>query len=71
MLADHAKDLNLAPGANVFSTRAQNDIIGVVTYATLGPDHGLPIRRHPVRSRTRSGLATWYPDRRGAQQLLG
>lgn len=38
VLADHAKDLNLAPGANVFSTRAQNDIIGVVTYATLGPD---------------------------------
>ncbi|ORV43374.1 hypothetical protein AWC02_15345 [Mycolicibacter engbaekii] len=38
MLADHASDLDLAPGARVFATRAENDIIGVVTGATLGPD---------------------------------
>ena len=38
VLAQHASDLNLAPGANVFSTRAENDVIGAVTYATLGPD---------------------------------
>lgn len=38
VLADHAGDLNLAPGAHVFASRAENDIIGAVTYASLGPD---------------------------------
>lgn len=38
MFADHASDLNLDPGAHVFSTRAYNDVIGVVTGMTLGPD---------------------------------
>lgn len=38
MLADRAGDLSLAAGANVFASRAENDIIGVATYATLGPD---------------------------------
>lgn len=38
VLADHAGDLNLAPGANVFASRAENDIIGIATYTTLGPD---------------------------------
>lgn len=38
VLADHATDLNLAPGAHVFASRAENDIIGIATYATLGPD---------------------------------
>ncbi|WP_234817975.1 alpha/beta hydrolase [Mycolicibacterium sphagni] len=38
VLAGHASDLSLAPGAHVFATRAQNDIIGIATYATLGAD---------------------------------
>ncbi|WP_256999843.1 putative alpha/beta hydrolase [Mycobacterium intracellulare] len=38
VLAGHASDLNLNPGAHVFATRAQNDVIGVVTGMTLGPD---------------------------------
>ena len=38
MLADQASDLSLTPGAHVFATRAENDIIGIATYATLGPD---------------------------------
>ncbi|KQY02935.1 hypothetical protein ASD37_25650 [Mycobacterium sp. Root135] len=38
MLAGHASDLNLDPGAHVYSTRAFNDVIGVATYASLGPD---------------------------------
>ncbi|MFV1362620.1 alpha/beta hydrolase [Mycolicibacterium elephantis] len=38
ILAAHASDLSLASGANVFASRAENDMIGVATYATLGPD---------------------------------
>ncbi len=38
ILADHASDLSLNEGANVYASRALNDIIGVATYATLGPD---------------------------------
>ncbi|MCG5433561.1 alpha/beta hydrolase family protein [Mycobacterium sp. MYCO198283] len=38
VLAEHAGDLNLDPGAHVYATRAYNDIIGVATYASLGPD---------------------------------
>lgn len=38
VLTDHAGDLNLAPGAHVYATKAQNDIIGVATGWTLGPD---------------------------------
>lgn len=38
MLTDHAGDLDLAPGARVYATRAENDVIGVVTGASLGPD---------------------------------
>ena len=38
ILAQHASDLNLDPGAHVFASRAENDIIGIATYATLGPD---------------------------------
>src|SRR5690606_39911033 len=38
MVADHASDLSLNEGANVYASRALNDIIGVPTYATLGPD---------------------------------
>ncbi|GAB1815557.1 alpha/beta hydrolase [Mycobacterium sp. MUNTM1] len=38
VLAGHASDLDLDPGAHVFATRAQNDVIGVVTGMTLGPD---------------------------------
>ena len=38
MLADHASELSLEAGAHVFASRAENDVIGVVTYATLGPD---------------------------------
>ncbi len=38
ILAGHASDLNLPADANVFATRAQNDIIGAVTGMTLGPD---------------------------------
>lgn len=38
MLAGHASDLNLDPGAHVYATRAENDLIGVATYASLGPD---------------------------------
>lgn len=37
MLAGHAGDLSLDPGAHVFATRAQNDIIGAVA-GVLGPD---------------------------------
>jgi hypothetical protein len=36
-LVGQAGDLNLDPGARVFATRAQNDIIGTVT-GVLGPD---------------------------------
>ncbi len=38
VLAGHASDLNLDSGAHVFATRAENDVIGVVTGMTLGPD---------------------------------
>ena len=38
MLAQHATDLSLDSGAHVFASRAENDVIGMVTYATLGPD---------------------------------
>lgn len=38
ILAQYASDLSLDPGAKVFATRAQNDIIGSVTGLTLGPD---------------------------------
>lgn len=38
MLAQHASDLSLETGAHVFATRAENDVIGMATYATLGPD---------------------------------
>lgn len=38
VIADHASDLSLAPGAHVFASRAENDLIGIATYATLGPD---------------------------------
>lgn len=38
ILAENAGDLSLTPGAHVFATRAENDIIGIATYATLGPD---------------------------------
>lgn len=38
MLAEHASDLDLDPGARVYATRAENDVIGVVTGASLGPD---------------------------------
>ncbi len=38
MLTGHASDLNLDPGAHVYATRAQNDIIDWVTDYTLGPD---------------------------------
>lgn len=31
-------DLSLADGAHVFATRAENDVIGIATHATLGPD---------------------------------
>jgi hypothetical protein len=38
ILAGNASDLNLPADANVFATRAQNDIIGAATGLTLGPD---------------------------------
>lgn len=38
VLAQHASDLSLAPGAHVFATRAQNDVITWATGLTLGPD---------------------------------
>lgn len=38
VLTDHAGDLNLAPGAHVYATKAQNDIIGIATGWTLGPE---------------------------------
>ncbi len=38
MLANQADDLRLAPGAHVFATRAENDLIGIATHAALGPD---------------------------------
>nr|WP_225346147.1 alpha/beta hydrolase [Mycobacterium intracellulare] len=38
VLTDHAGDLNLAPGAHVYATKAQHDIIGIATGWTLGPD---------------------------------
>lgn len=38
MLAQHASELSLETGAHVFASRAENDVIGVATYATLGPD---------------------------------
>ncbi|GFG50161.1 hypothetical protein CQY20_28360 [Mycolicibacterium agri] len=38
ILANHASDLSLPAGAEVFASRAENDIIGIATYATLGPD---------------------------------
>jgi Alpha/beta hydrolase len=56
ILAQHATDLNLDPGARVFATRAENDIIGIATYATLGPDPmssrfgGIPFEAAPGRA---------------------
>ena len=53
VLAGHASDLNLDPGAHVFATRAENDVIGVVTGMTLGPDPmssrfgGIPFEASP------------------------
>lgn len=38
MLVKHAGDLNLDAGAHVYSMTARNDIISLVTDATLGPD---------------------------------
>jgi hypothetical protein len=38
MLVHHAGDLNLDPGAGVYSTRAANDVITFATGTTLGPD---------------------------------
>ncbi|WP_394329045.1 alpha/beta hydrolase [Mycobacteroides abscessus] len=38
VLADNAGQLSLDPGGRFFSSRAANDIIGVATNATLGPD---------------------------------
>jgi Alpha/beta hydrolase len=38
MLAQHASELNLDPGGNVFAMRAHNDIIELVTDMTLGRD---------------------------------
>lgn len=38
MLVQHAGDLSLDPGANVYAMRARNDIIELVTDMTLGHD---------------------------------
>lgn len=38
MLAHSAQDLHLAPGANIYSMRANHDIIALVTDLTLGKD---------------------------------
>ncbi|CDO88100.1 hypothetical protein AWC29_01875 [Mycobacterium triplex] len=38
MLVEHAGDLSLDPGANVYAMRARNDIIELVTDMTLGHD---------------------------------
>lgn len=38
MLVDHAADLNLDPGSQVYSMTARNDIISLVTDMTLGAD---------------------------------
>jgi hypothetical protein len=42
MLAHHARDLNLTPGANVYAMRAPNDIIELATGLTLGRDPAAP-----------------------------
>ncbi|EID17584.1 hypothetical protein MXEN_01035 [Mycobacterium xenopi RIVM700367] len=45
MLVNHASDLSLDPGAHVYATRAQNDIIGAAgtaTQWTLGPEPDKP-----------------------------
>jgi hypothetical protein len=42
MLAHHAGDLNLAPGADFYAMRAHNDIIELVTDLTLGRDPAAP-----------------------------
>lgn len=38
MLTEKASDLNLDPGAHVYSVTAENDVIHLATGATLGPD---------------------------------
>lgn len=38
ILADNAAQLGLDPGGRFFTSRAENDLIGVATNATLGPD---------------------------------
>ncbi|WP_236741495.1 alpha/beta hydrolase [Mycobacteroides abscessus] len=38
ILADNAGQLSLDPGGRFFTSRAENDLIGVATNATLGPD---------------------------------
>jgi alpha/beta hydrolase family protein len=38
MIAEHSGNLSLEQGANVYSMTARNDIIGMVTDMTLGPD---------------------------------
>lgn len=42
MLTGHAADLDLNPGAHVFASRADNDVIALATGATLGPDPTAP-----------------------------
>jgi hypothetical protein len=62
MLAQHASDLSLETGAHVFASRAENDVIGVVTYATLGPDPmarqfgGIPFEAAPGPASSPLGL---------------
>ncbi|BCO34775.1 hypothetical protein MHEC_12080 [Mycobacterium heckeshornense] len=63
MLASHASDLNLDPGAHVFATRAQNDIIGVVTGMTLGPDPmGAPFGSKPFEAAPGPALPLGLPS---------
>ena len=59
VLAEHATDLNLAPGAHVFATRAENDLAA----ASLDRDDHVPrarIRNHNLGHLPRAALKPGY-----------
>ena len=53
MLAHHASDLNLTPGAHVFASSAENDLVRYTSGFSLGPDPiakdfgGIPFEASP------------------------
>lgn len=72
VLTDHAGDLNLDPGAHVYATKAQNDIIRLATGWTLGPDPTeAGFGATTFQAAPRQDLAPRAPVDSCKQQLLG